>query len=112
MLFGKRLKLKNDLTLIANRWLAAHHMEPWVLPSSWCYSSGDYAAYKYDGSILGDRFLFSGPDYTSLRFISLGNWSRNGTIAIRRSRTGLCSGEEALTPQTSGPVRTHEEAGT
>jgi hypothetical protein len=91
MWFGKRTKLKNDLTLIANRWLAAHDMEPWVLPSLWCYSSGDYVAYKMDGSILGDRFLFSGPHYTSLRFISLEDWSKNTTITITQSDTGLCT---------------------
>ena len=90
MWFAKRTKLKNDLTLIANGWLAAHSMEPWVLPSLWCYSAGDYVAYKINGLILGDRFLFSGPHYTSLRFISLEDWSKNTTITVKRSDTGLC----------------------
>lgn len=91
MWFGRRWKLKNDLTLIANRWLADHDMEPWVLPSLWCYSSGDYAAYKANGSMLGDRFLFSGPHYTTLRFISLEDHAKNQTIAIKRSEAGLCA---------------------
>jgi hypothetical protein len=88
MWFRKRAKLKNDLTLIANRWLAAHDMEPWVLPSLWCYSSGDYAAYKANGIMLGDRFLLSGPAYTSLRFICLDDWSKNRTIRVKLSDSG------------------------
>lgn len=88
MWLGKRAKLKNDLTLIANRWLAAHHMEPWVLPSLWCYNSGDYVAYKVEGSMLGDRFLFAGPQYTTLRFICLNDWSKNTMINLKRSGTG------------------------
>jgi hypothetical protein len=59
----------------------------------WCYSSGDYVAYKMDGSILGDRFLFSGPHYTSLRFISLEDWSKNTTITVTQSDTGLCTAD-------------------
>ena len=88
MWLGKRAKLKNDLTLIANRWLAAHDMEPWVLPSLWRYSSGDYVAYKVEGSMLGDRFLFTSSEYTTLRFICLNDWSKNTTINVKRSDSG------------------------
>jgi hypothetical protein len=89
----KRRKVKNELTLIANKYLAARGMEPWVLPDSWRYASGDYSAYKIDGSIAGDRFLFTGPDYSSLRFISLNDGSLNGAIAVKRSDTGYYADE-------------------
>jgi hypothetical protein len=87
MWFWKRRKLKKDLTLIANRWLAARGMEPWVLPDLWRYSSGDFSAYQATELIAGDRFLFSGPHYTSLRFISLDDQSRNATISVKWSGT-------------------------
>lgn len=102
MWLWNRGKLKTDLTSIANKWLTARGMEPWVLAELWRYSSGDYSAYKPDASIAVERFLFIGPEYSSLRFMCLGDRSKDATMSVRwlGRRLYTCEGEV----ETYGPL--------